>query len=80
MCFRWVLASARVDPSWTGSEGAGGGWRVSSLGTSDLQTIPWISGRKWMDGRWVVYLTGTLHINKHCCKCIRVCQESIFYL
>ena len=26
----------------------------------------------------LVYLTGTVHINKHCCKCARVSQEAFF--
>ena len=43
--FQWVLASARVVPcrrsclrfSWTGSQGAAGGRRVSGFGTSELR-------------------------------------------
>ena len=28
----------------------------------------------------LVYLTGTVHINKQFCKCARVSQEAIFHL
>ncbi len=64
--FQWVLASTRVVPchrfclsySWTGSQGAAGGRRVSGLGTSELHLC-------YLQMMWFCWLHHTVTSSTH---------------